>query len=311
MVSIVIATYRRARWIRRCVESALGQSHAHVEVLVSDDQSPDETLQILSEIHDPRLVVIAQETNLGVWENWTSVVRAAQGEFLVFLGDDDWISERFVEQHLAAFAKCPEASSIFSRLEEVDGGEAPLRSVVSPFVVGAIVAPLVFLKAILEHQLFLGAAMHRRAVLAPVWEETHPDGLVADHGLLLRLALVLQAKVTSCEEPRYYKTVHAGQLSARFKEVSRLQLELMRRVKPLGRNRAARRLMAVFCAHVAILQGRHHAATGELDEARKLFREAWCHAPLLPFCWSQLAQAHLMPARLTRTSRIQRELPVD
>ncbi len=73
----------------RAIRSALEQTYKDVEVIVSDDASTDNTLEMVRQIKDPRLKVFAQETRLGIVANPNFALHQATGEFLMFMGDDD------------------------------------------------------------------------------------------------------------------------------------------------------------------------------------------------------------------------------
>ncbi len=140
-MSVVIAAYGRAQLVARAVRSALAQTHPNVEVVVSDDASPDDSLEVLAGINDPRLRVNAQKANVGVWENWTAALRMARGEYVVFLGDDDHLTPNFVECHLAAFEQHTQVDVVFCPVElsQIDG--KMLGRTVVPFDPGTVVGP--------------------------------------------------------------------------------------------------------------------------------------------------------------------------
>jgi len=87
--SVVITTYNRARIVRRCVESCLAQSESDFEVIVVDDASTDETLQVLERLDDPRVRLLVHEENRGISPSRRSGVDNARGEWIVGL-DSDW-----------------------------------------------------------------------------------------------------------------------------------------------------------------------------------------------------------------------------
>ena len=64
-VSVVIATYNYARYLRAAVESALRQTSPSLEVVVLDDGSTDGTRDRLREVADPRVRVFEQPVNMG------------------------------------------------------------------------------------------------------------------------------------------------------------------------------------------------------------------------------------------------------
>jgi len=112
LVSIVIPTFNRAVWLRDCVRSALMQTYRHVEVVVSDNASTDETQAVLAEFCDPRLRIIRQERNLGLMPNWNACLRAARGEYIVFLADDDRLAPTMLERCIALLSREPQLNMI-------------------------------------------------------------------------------------------------------------------------------------------------------------------------------------------------------
>jgi glycosyltransferase involved in cell wall biosynthesis len=98
-ISVAIGTYNRAAMVKQAVEAALEQTRKPDEVIVSDDASPDctvETLEALLPRH-PELKVINQPVNQGV-NNWNQAVNATSGDLIAWCSDDD----RFLPQHLEA-----------------------------------------------------------------------------------------------------------------------------------------------------------------------------------------------------------------
>lgn len=86
-VSILIPTYRRGSRIRRTVEAALRTGAG--EIIVSDNASDDETPRELAAIADPRLKVVRQSINCGIWRNHLAALKLATRPWVKFLQDDD------------------------------------------------------------------------------------------------------------------------------------------------------------------------------------------------------------------------------
>jgi len=101
LVTIAIPTFNRAALLRGCIQSALSQTYANIELLISDNASTDDTPKVLREFDDKRLRVLRQQTNLGLLPNFNACLEAAAGEYVVFVSDDDqispWLLERCVE----------------------------------------------------------------------------------------------------------------------------------------------------------------------------------------------------------------------
>jgi glycosyltransferase involved in cell wall biosynthesis len=99
-VSVAIATYARAAMVRQALEAALAQTRPPGEIIVSDDASPDQTLEVLEELaHLHSCVhILRQGCNTGGVPNWNAALDGAGGDFLACCADDD----RFLEDHLEA-----------------------------------------------------------------------------------------------------------------------------------------------------------------------------------------------------------------
>ena len=110
LVSVVIPAYNAARFIQDTLESALAQTYPHVEVIVVDDGSTDETVDILRG-YGSRIRSIRQD-NQGVSVARNRGIAAARGELIAFLDADDvWLPEKLTLQ-VAEHAIHPEAGLI-------------------------------------------------------------------------------------------------------------------------------------------------------------------------------------------------------
>jgi glycosyltransferase involved in cell wall biosynthesis len=99
VVSILIPVYNAAPHLRRCLDSALGQTLRDIEVVCVDDGSTDGSPAILAEYaaRDPRLRVIFQKNN-GTLHARSEAARIALGEYFLCLDADDCFRPSIVEQ---------------------------------------------------------------------------------------------------------------------------------------------------------------------------------------------------------------------
>lgn len=105
MVTVGIPAYGRPESLERAVRSVLAQTHADLEVIVSDDASPDPAVAAAATrlaAEDPRVRFTRQPVNLGHDANYEWVRREARGEWFMWLSDDDWLSPSYVADCLAA-----------------------------------------------------------------------------------------------------------------------------------------------------------------------------------------------------------------
>lgn len=89
LVSVIIPTYNREKLIERSVMSVLNQSYSHLELIVVDDCSTDNTLEVLAKIHDDRLKVYKNEKNQGANFSRNFGVLRAKGKYVAFHDSDD------------------------------------------------------------------------------------------------------------------------------------------------------------------------------------------------------------------------------
>ncbi len=89
LVSVVIPCYNAGRWLREAIESALGQTHRPIEVIVVDDGSTDDSVAILHSYSDR--IRCAQQPHANGNRARNAGVSLARGRFLQFLDADDYM----------------------------------------------------------------------------------------------------------------------------------------------------------------------------------------------------------------------------
>lgn len=91
LLSVLIPTYNRADFLRKCLGSVLAFSGTGIEVIVSDNASPDGTEAVAASFSDTRLRYFRQTENIGAVRNFRFLAGQAQGTYLFFLTDDDFL----------------------------------------------------------------------------------------------------------------------------------------------------------------------------------------------------------------------------
>src|SRR5258705_7070185 len=90
LVSIIIPTYnQRPDFLRECLKSAIGQTYPNIEVIVSDNHSDNEMVQVLEDFPKDRLKLIKPPRHLDIIDNFIFGAEAATGEYISFLSSDD------------------------------------------------------------------------------------------------------------------------------------------------------------------------------------------------------------------------------
>lgn len=98
MISVCMATYNGAKYIREQVDSILPQLGDDDELIISDDGSTDDTLSVLKGINDCRIKIVPNNAGIhGVVPNFENALRHATGDIVFFSDQDDIWAENKVK----------------------------------------------------------------------------------------------------------------------------------------------------------------------------------------------------------------------
>ncbi|QDJ37462.1 hypothetical protein CBR67_12780 [Bordetella hinzii] len=99
LVSVIMAVRNCAPYIKTAIYSLLNQSYQALEVLVVDDASTDDTVDVLTShfAHNSRVKIFALSENVGTYEAKNIALREARGEYVTFQDGDDWSHPQRIE----------------------------------------------------------------------------------------------------------------------------------------------------------------------------------------------------------------------
>ncbi len=103
MLTVCLATYNGAEFVVRQLNTVLKQLSANDEVIVVDDGSKDNTVQVIRETYGDRVQVYVNEKNLGVIHSFEKAISLAKGDILFLCDQDDLWEDDKVETVLKAF----------------------------------------------------------------------------------------------------------------------------------------------------------------------------------------------------------------
>jgi glycosyltransferase involved in cell wall biosynthesis len=89
LLSIVIPTRERARYLRHSLNTAVACADPRIEIVVSDNASEDDTAKVVAEAGCANLKYVRTKERVPVSQNFESAFSNATGEYIVYLGDDD------------------------------------------------------------------------------------------------------------------------------------------------------------------------------------------------------------------------------
>jgi glycosyltransferase involved in cell wall biosynthesis len=114
-VSVIMPTFKRARFLRRAIDSLLTQSLTDWELIVVDDGSPDDTQAVLAQfLDDPRIRTIRFGTNQGLGRALNAGLDASSGDLIAYLPSDDVWYQDHLASMVDLFASQPDLALAYS-----------------------------------------------------------------------------------------------------------------------------------------------------------------------------------------------------
>jgi len=90
--SILLPTRNGGDFLENCIRSILEQDHDDFELVISNNANTDSTPKIISQFKiDSRVKVVHQDFPISVSKNWTAALQASSGEYVLMMGDDDYL----------------------------------------------------------------------------------------------------------------------------------------------------------------------------------------------------------------------------
>lgn len=104
-VSILVAVYNAEAFLQACLDSLIGQSYRHIQIICIDDASTDNSLHILHDYaaRDSRITVVRLEENGGQAHARNCGLRYVSGDYVCMVDADDWLSPDAIEQVVDTF----------------------------------------------------------------------------------------------------------------------------------------------------------------------------------------------------------------
>jgi glycosyltransferase involved in cell wall biosynthesis len=241
VVSIIIPAWNAEQWIDEAVRSALTQTYAHIEVIVVDDGSTDETAAVADRVNEQRLRCI-RAAHGGAAAARNRGLEEASGDLIQFLDADDILDDRKIELQVAALQQSEPDSIASCRWAPFLGDSSEAQAIREK--VWSEADPLEWL----VHSMNGGGMMQPAAWLVPrtlidaagPWDESLS---LHDDGEFFARVLVRSARnVFVPEAVVYYRSVPGS----------------------LSRQRSRAAIDSAF----AVCKGRHRALIGARDDDR-------------------------------------------
>ncbi|MDE2322411.1 MAG: glycosyltransferase family 2 protein [candidate division NC10 bacterium] len=205
-VTVLIPVYNREKYVAAAIESILVQSFTNFELLLIDDGSTDDSVEVLqSYTTDPRVRLVCNEHNLGIPKTRNRGIDLACGEYIAMLDSDDWAYPTRLEKQVAFLDRHSDFAVVGAWATEMDETGRSLsrdkRRFVSP---GELQSRLLF-----RCSLCTSSIMTRKAILQDYgYREQY--AVCEDFDLFVRVAK--HYKLGNLPETLVRKRTHAGNI---------------------------------------------------------------------------------------------------
>jgi len=217
LVSVVIPVYNVARYIEEAIHSVLQQTFTGFEIIVVDDASPDNSIELVNAINDSRIKIISQ-ANRGLAGARNTGIRHAKGEFIAFLDSDDYWQPEKLAQHIKLMQHNTHCGVSFSASLFVDENSQSLNKIQAPLKQADYTASDIFCRNPIGNG---SAPVIRKDILEKIAFNTDdkPDTQYFDETLKqsedvecwTRIALTTHTEFHYLNQPlTYYRLNHSG-----------------------------------------------------------------------------------------------------
>ena len=124
MISVIVPNYNHAPYLRQRIKSILNQTYQDFELILLDDCSTDNSIEILSEYskHPKVSQTVFNDQNSGsTFKQWNKGVELAQGEYIWIAESDDWAEPEFLESLMHEFEQRPNVGLAYVASKVADG----------------------------------------------------------------------------------------------------------------------------------------------------------------------------------------------
>ena len=200
LVSIIMPAYNAEEYIGEAIESLMSQTHKNIELIIINDGSTDETINIIKRYSakDPRIRHLTQK-NGGQSIARNAGIKIAKGAFIAYHDADDTSHPERIEKELNLLLSKPEINMVYCGTETITADSRPIAR--------RDAQPYNSKKLLIQNYIPCGSVMHTRSIL----DKTGMWGDDIDWGMWLRMSE--NCTIDRVKDPLYRYRVHGKNLS--------------------------------------------------------------------------------------------------
>ncbi len=116
LITVVINVYNGEKYISKCIENIINQTYKNLEILIINDGSTDNTLEIIKKYKDERIRIINQ-SNIGISLSRNVGIDNFKGQYVFYVDSDDYIEEDTIEY---LYNLCKKNNVLMSTCRSID-----------------------------------------------------------------------------------------------------------------------------------------------------------------------------------------------
>ena len=120
LVSVLLTTYNREKYLSYCIESVLNQTYKNLEFIIIDDGSTDSSMDLIRRYHDPRIKAFHLNENHHISYATNVGLNKVSGDYLAYIDSDDVWELTKLEKQLRLLQSTPSAKACFTWVNIID-----------------------------------------------------------------------------------------------------------------------------------------------------------------------------------------------
>ena len=106
LISVIIPVFNTHDYLKKCIDSILGQTYKKMQIIIVDDGSTDDSSELCDyyALNDSRIEVVHQ-SNLGLVAARIAGIKKAEGDYILNIDSDDWIESNYIEEMYLAICE--------------------------------------------------------------------------------------------------------------------------------------------------------------------------------------------------------------
>ncbi len=134
LLSVLVAAYNSGATLQQCLDSVISQTYGNVELIVIDGGSSDGSVEVLR-ANARHIAYCVSEPDRGIYHAWNKALAQARGEWICFLGSDDYLwNEQVLARVVTQLARVPDDINVaYSQVNLVDADAGLLYPIGEPW----------------------------------------------------------------------------------------------------------------------------------------------------------------------------------